>query len=107
VVRGEDQAVVLVVVVGGQEPPEICKEALLGLVVEALGKQTLAHQQITVIFQTVVGSPIPQYCQHSLILVPVAHQAAVPVVLANCDIGTILRQLYLVVEPEDLQQIQP
>ena len=52
VVRLEEQVVVLVVVVDGQEPPAINKEALLGLVVEALEKQTLAHQQITVIFQT-------------------------------------------------------
>lgn len=107
VVRGEEQVVVLVVVVDGQEPPAINKEALLGLVVEALEKQTLAHQQITVIFQTVVGNLIRLWFLSDLILALEELLAEVPVALANFDIGKMCLQLHLVVEQEGLQQIQP
>jgi hypothetical protein len=107
VVRGEDQAVVLVVVVDGQEPLQTFKEALLGLVVGALEKQTLAHQQMTVIFQTVIGNLIHVWFLSDLILALEELLAEVPVALANFDIGKMWLQLYLVVEQEGLQQIQP
>jgi hypothetical protein len=107
VVRGEDRAVVLVVVVDGQEPLQTFKEALLGLVVGALEKQTLAHQQMTVIFQTVIGNLIHVWFLSDLILALEELLAEVQVAMANFDIGKMWLQLYLVVEQEGLQQIQP
>ena len=98
---------VLVVAVDGPETHSTDKAGHQDLVAVALEKQTLAHQQITVIFQMVNGNRIHVWFLDDLTLALEELLAEVPVALANFDIGKMCLQLHLVVEQEGLQQIQP